>query len=75
MKNKHIEAYLSDVNEFNELIDNFDRLAAELKEAYKHFNGRTLYPDFKDKHYFKLLQDASRDVMRINTIKKTICKK
>ncbi len=37
MKNKHIEEYLSDVNEFNELINNLDKLSLELENAYRYF--------------------------------------
>lgn len=72
MKNKHIEEYLSDVNEFNELINNLDKLSLELENAYRYFNARTANPDSQDKYYFELLQLASRDVMRINTLKKTL---
>lgn len=72
MKNKHIEEYVSNVNEFNELIDNLDKLSLELEYACRYFNARTLNPDSRDKYYFELLQLASADVMRINTLKKTL---
>jgi hypothetical protein len=72
MKNKHIEEYVSNVNEFNELINNLDKLSLELENACRYFKARTLYPDSHDKYYFELLQVASADVMRINTLKKTL---
>lgn len=72
MKNKHIEEYVSNINEFDELINNLDKLSLELENAYRYFKARTAYPDSQDKYYFELLQVASRDVMRINTLKKTL---
>lgn len=74
MKNKHIEDYLSNVNEFNELIDKLDRLSLNLKKAYDYYNNQTLKPDSNDEYYLDLLLRASDDAMRINTLKKTICK-